>query len=873
MKIRYVALLLVISLSVLTLCLKGTVPEKTYGYSEIPASAVHAAIVSYDLRNGAGWSVEDFAVDIDNWWKYEYNVTGSLFADDGSLNLTSIFDHRQGHQFIVLFRSLDIDVSELPIFSINISVSEGAVYHIRFLGRDSAGVEREVWWEKSPLDDIPGKSRWEIHAVDLTAFSEQSVGSIVSKVTLVEIVLDSTLSYKDDGEKSLCVSHIGFARRNLRISKIPGNAQFISGNASFQAVIIELPYTYKPNASWSVRWSSVTYTLTSNSEFGYVMVLLSRDGTILQDAEGQVFLSHEGAFADVYRLDATPRVMPSFGELTFVQPLLGNFSIVIMKRGFEPSGFLMFKLDSMELMTSNENVQSDVVIDSGQIGYMAIGMTVAVVAVPILLLAIAFRFKGHFRPPSIFLMALFAYGIVCRLIMAPFTGHPYDMEVWTQPVRLFYESGVMDIRTFPLPLTYYLLLLAYSPYALLRTLGFQEAGFLAHNFKMLEAVFIKAPFIIADIFSFYFLLKILSRIGNGKLDSSGRFLYASLYFLSPLAILLSGVWGMYDSIAVALFLAGIYYTLFEKKPFRGAVFYTLSGLTKAIGFLGLFTTAFTLMREKKFSQLLVTFGMFSAIAILLYLPLLAVNGMQAFPELFLQFLRGRVGLGSGAPFVASTSYMSYLSLLGFNVASPYLMYLFIVLVVFISVYFGLRMRGSMDESRIGLTLGYFAVVFFVFYLTFFRVYEQYYLWVIPVLIIYAYLKKESGPAFIALGISVVVLPIWIFGVFLTGTEYYWIPLNFPADTAILAILPSTIVTLGLISITYSKGPLAILKTWKGMLVSASLALWFSFSLAYYAYYGVPPLGLFWYLISLTIVLIVATFLHGKPRFESMNSNV
>jgi hypothetical protein len=355
MKLRYLVLVLVVSLSVLTLGLRGTVPEKTYDLSEIPASAVHATIVSYDLWNGAGWSVDDFAVDINNWGKYNQNVNSSLSVNDGALNLKTIFDYRQGHQFVNISRSLDINVSELPIFSINISVSEGAIYHIRFLGRDSAGIEREVWWETSPLDDIPGKSRWEIHAVDLTAFSEQAVGSPVPTMTLVEIILDNSVFNKGEGEKSLCVSHVGFSGRSLRVSKIPGDAQFISSENPFQAVIIDLPYAYKSDDSWSVQWSSVTYTLTSNSEFEYVMVLLSRDGDLLQDAQGSMFLSHESVFVDIYRLDATPRVIPRSEELTLLQSLLGNSSIVIMKKGFEPGGFQMFKLDSIELMASKEN--------------------------------------------------------------------------------------------------------------------------------------------------------------------------------------------------------------------------------------------------------------------------------------------------------------------------------------------------------------------------------------------------------------------------------------------------------------------------------------------------------------------------------------
>jgi Gpi18-like mannosyltransferase len=854
------ALVLVIILVVLTLCLRGVVPEKTYTYSEIPASAVHTSIVSYDLWNGAEWSVYDFSVDIGNWRKYEQNITGFLSSSNGLLNLTAVFNYSQGHQFVVLERSLDIDVSELPIFSINVSVSEGVVYHVRFVGIDSDGVYRDVWWESSPLDDISGKSMWETHFVDLVAFSEQAVGSPVSKLTLVSVILDSSPFGVSDGEKSLCISHIGFSARNLKVSRIPGDAQFISSETPFQAVIIELPYTYAHG--WGLKWSSVTYTLTSGSEFEYAMLLLSKNSGVLQVGQGSVFISHEDVVVDIYRLDAIPGVVPSYEELTLLQPFLSPYSIVIMKKGFDPGGFDMFKLDSIELVASNENPQS--AIDNEQVSSMAFGLIVAVIAVPVLLLAVAFRFKQYLAERrSVLLVAFVAYGIVCRLALAPFVGHPYDMEVWTQASRLFYESGVLNIRTFPLPFNCYLLLLGYSPYALLRLVGFQDVGFLSHTFGMLEAVFIKAPFIVSDLLSFYFLYKILNRTGGGKLDLSGRFPHALLYFLCPLAIVLSGVWGMYDGIAVALFLAGIYYSLFEKKPFRGAAFYVLSGLTKAFGFLGLIPIGFSLLKEKKYVQLLAMFGLVSTIVFLLYLPLLAVTGLQAAPELFMQFIRGRIGLGSVSSYVPSTSYMSYLSLSGFDVTSPYLTHLLIALVLFISIYFGLKSRGAKGETYVRLTLGYFAVVLFVFYLLFFRVYEQYYLWVIPILIIYSYLTKESGFALAALGLSVVVLPVWSFSVFLTGTEYYWIPLNLPADTAIIAILPSAIVALSLIGLTCLKGPFALLKTWKGMLISAIVTLWFSFGFAYYVYYGFLPLGVFWYFASSIIILATAVFLFKK----------
>lgn len=858
MKLKFkCALVLVIVLIGLTLCLRGVVPEKTYAYSEIPASAVHASIVSYDLWNGAEWSVDDFSVDIGNWRQYEQNVSGLLSSSDGLLNLTAFFNYSQGHQFVILERSVSVDVSELPLFRINVSVSEGVVYHVRFVGVDSDGVYRDVWWETSPLDDIAGKSMWETHIVDLEAFSEQAVGGPVSTLTLVSVIIDSLPSGISDGAKSLCLSYVGFSERSLSVSRIPGDAQFISSESPFQAVIIELPYVY--THGWGLKWSSVTYTLTSGSEFEYVMVLLSKNPDVLQVGQGSVFVSHEDVVVDIYRLDAALAVSPSYQELTLLQPFLGPSSIVIMKKGFDPGGFDMFKLDSIELVASNENPQ--VAIDREQVSSMAISVIIAVIVVPVLLLAVAFRFKQYFAKwSSVLVVAFVAYGIVCRLALAPFTGHPYDMEVWTQASRLFYESGVLNIRTFPLPFNCYLLLLGYSPYALLRIVGFQDVGFLSHTFGMLEGVFVKAPFIVSDLFSFCFLYKILSKIGGGKLDLSGRFPYALLYFLSPLAIVLSSVWGIYDGIAVALFLAGTYFSLFRKQPFLGAAFYVLSGLTKAFGFLGLIPIAFSLLSEKKYVQFLALTGLVSGIVVLLYSPVLAASGLQSAPELFMQFIRGRVGLGSVSSYVPSTSYMSYLSFSGFDVTSPFLTYLLVGLVLFVSVCFGLKSRGAKDENYIRLTLGYFAVVFFVFYMLFFRVYEQYYLWVIPVLVIYSFLKKESGFAVAALALSVVVLPVWSFSIFLTGAEYYWLPLSLPVDTAIVAVLPSPIVALSLIGVLCSRGPFVVLRTWKGMLIAASAATWFSFGFAFYGVYGFLPLGVFWYLVSFMLVLTAAVFL-------------
>lgn len=870
-KPKRIVLFSMISLSILSLALRGVVPEKTYVRSEIPASDVQTAIISYNLQGEVKWGVDDFTVDVHNWLKYDQNVDSSLYVKDGMLCLETVFENGEQQQYAVISRSLNITVCEQPIFNINISVAEGANYNIRFLGKDSLGAEQQVWWEASPLDDLSGKSRWEIHAVDLTMFDEQGMGSSASTLTSVEITLVNPHNHQSPGEKSLCISFLAFSERNLKVSRIPrGDAPFVSSHGSFQAVVIELPRQHNSDES-NIHWAALTYALTSNTEFEYKIFLFSKSNEPLQHAEGAVFLSHETAFTDIYRLDApfdarARRAFPHSEELTFIWSLLGNFSVAIVKRGFEEGGFVRFELNAIELMSSNEDRGPILILEQGQIDLMIKGTSVAVFVAPIaLLVSLTFQLKSNFMSRkrfSAFLLFLFAYGVIGRLVVAPFTGHPKDMEVWTESVRLFYESGVVNIRVFPLPFTYYILLLAYSPYALLRVAGFQDLTFLAHTSGMVESIFIKVPFILSDILSFYFLLKIFNKAEGSKSNSLKAYAYSLVYFLSPLAIFLSGIWGMYDGIAVGLFLAGIYYTLFEEKPLFATLFYVLSGLTKGFGFLGFVPLLAVLMKNKKSFQFSAVVGMISGG--LVCLPLVLTSGVQSIPELVTQFLRGRVGFGSNTPYVASSSYQSFLSILGFKVEPTHLTYLIIALVVLISVRYGLRVRNSMNKTRIELTLGYFAMIFFIFYLIFFRVYEQYYLWIVPILIMYSYFKRASGPVLVAGCITLLACPILLFGMFFSP-KWVWLPLNFPVDNALVAVLPSVLVACGLLSIARLKGSLAFLKTGKGMATFAGSTLWFSFSLAYHACYGAPFLGALWYPASVTIVLIAAALIHKNLK--------
>jgi hypothetical protein len=697
----------------------------------------------------------------------------------------------------------------------------------------------------------------------------------ISALILRGSISEKTYAYLEIPASNAQITIISYALNNqsVKVYNISEDAVFISNDKPFQAVIINLPYQYKSIGS-HINWVSITYILTSNSEFEYTMLLFLKNGKLSLNAKGPIFLSHKETFVDIYRLDATNEAIPNLKEISLLYPFINNFSIVIIKKGFDSNGFLKFKLISIEIMYTNESIRSNIILDYGQITSIILFMIAIAIIFPIILWAL---FTFWLKPNSMisknfFLTFLFIYGIISRIILAPFTGHPYDMEVWIQITRLFYESGIINIKLSPMPLTYYLLLLAYSPFAILKNLGLKDTFFLFHKFGMIEAIFIKAPFILSDIIILYFLLKIFNKVNN-RFDQYEKFTYAFIYFLNPLAIILSSIWGMCDSIAIALFLAGIYYTLFEKRIFYGAFFYTLSGLIKGFGFIGIISIAIVLIKEKKVLKLFTILSIISIIIILFYSQLIIITGIQAIPELFIQFFRGRAGIGSKLPYIAAASYISYLSILGFNIEPSYLTYLFIIFFTIISIYYFSKIGKFMNKAYIKLTLQYFAIVFLIFYLTFFRVYEQYYLWIIPILIIYSYLIEAPKYRSIALCISLASSPILLFGTFLTGIEYYWIPLNLPIDASIVATLPSILVALCLINIADLKGPLEILKTNRCMLFLICLTLWLSYSFAYYIYYKVFLLGVLFFLTLLIIFLIILFFLYKKLKTNALIFNL
>jgi len=319
-------------------------------------------------------------------------------------------------------------------------------------------------------------------------------------------------------------------------------------------------------------------------------------------------------------------------------------------------------------------------------------------------------------------LAVLLAGLIVRLEIASFAGHPVDMGLFTYSARLYYETGRFDTLFPSLPLVYYVQLLFYSIYAMIRDAGFVDLVFLYHPDYMMEGLVLRIPSILADLGIFYLLLKF-----------TGKLRYAAFYLLNPFTIYLTGAWGMYDSLMMLPLVAG--FVLVARNQMRYAsVSFAVSGLFKLFGFIPLGMLMIENLFQKRFKEFAIQLGAASGLSLLTLAPYLQ-SGLQDFYVGFvLRFLGGSGALSRSYNIVAAFSGLR------FTGSSP-LVWLAgaVVLVAFVVD----RRRGS---GAILKPLLLWSIIAAVSLDVFSQSQPQWLSWLIPLSILYAFVTKRDGLA-------------------------------------------------------------------------------------------------------------------------------
>ena len=162
-------------------------------------------------------------------------------------------------------------------------------------------------------------------------------------------------------------------------------------------------------------------------------------------------------------------------------------------------------------------------------------------------------------------------GLAIREILAPWTGHPFDFEIWVR-LGVLAQSG-----TNPYSLLPFVPHLSFAPYFLMTSISYPPlpAFIFAATYSLYQLLgspsaflyyfLLKQPMVFSDVLIAVILFRLISLKGDTKLALK----IAKLWIYLPFAIIVSAMWGALDPVALLLILASLY--AFEiKKPFWSA---------------------------------------------------------------------------------------------------------------------------------------------------------------------------------------------------------------------------------------------------------------------------------------------------------------
>jgi hypothetical protein len=209
-------------------------------------------------------------------------------------------------------------------------------------------------------------------------------------------------------------------------------------------------------------------------------------------------------------------------------------------------------------------------------------------------------------------------GLAIRELLAPFTGHPFDFELW---LRIgYYVSRGNDPYTVTAPIpglsfpgAQDMTWIGYPP-----TWAFFEAGLYklysasGINNRFVYYFIVKQPMILADLIVSFLLFRVISELKNA--ESGIRAIV--FWMLCPFTIIISSIWGMFDQIILVIVLGSI---LAVKETQKSALMQSLGFLLKVLPLIYLPLLAFVQeSRQKMASYFAVSLGSSILFALLPY---------------------------------------------------------------------------------------------------------------------------------------------------------------------------------------------------------------------------------------------------------------
>jgi len=490
----------------------------------------------------------------DNYSKWIPSSSAQVNTTQRSLVVTGVFQSVSTWTSVSLFKNANINITSYPILTANVNLTSGVRYGVRFYAQYLNSTEYNVWWEGSPLDHRPGIG-YESVRVNMQREALLATGHSVDSVNKVELYVEDPPFSPQSFQFTL--SKLSFESESLgRVS-----------NGQYRAIYYDLKNPPQSNSFFYLN--TINLGVTTNASRGAVFSIYFFDG---------------------------PTVYTSTTASGLVYNPLTSFSLYTFYPNTQQQIFPELLPTSNEsiVFVANSGTLENVVINSANFVFLPTTPTPGVsqqelavyyvyfiffiFLLPVGLAILIFReFLSRSQVPKVAIIIVLFTGMMCRIALAITTAHVFDMNVLLSSIRGWFQfRNPLGALGPTLPFTFFLYWTAYSPYVLIQLAGFQDVQFLGHAAGVVEAFFVKLFPILMDVLTFFLLLRFRK--------SGAGFVWATFYFLNPLAIFVSSVWAQYAAATMAFTVWGVYWMSREKYA-RAALAFVVSGMIELVGFL------------------------------------------------------------------------------------------------------------------------------------------------------------------------------------------------------------------------------------------------------------------------------------------------
>jgi len=497
-------------------------------------------------------SVVGYADNFSGWVPSSPNI--QLTTTPNSLVFQGVFQNVPTWTSVVLLKNVNVNVTSYPILNADVNVTTGVRYGIRFFGQSFNGTQYSLWWEGSPLDHRPGIGPESLR-VNMQREALLATGVSIQIINKMELYVEDP----PNSPQSFRFTLIELSFEGYTLEMLSGNQYRViyfdlksipQSNSSWNLEDISLGVTVQasPGSTFSIYlfnglgiYASSTATviaynsLTSSSQYTfYPNVQLTVFSELLPESnESLAFVASTGTLQDISMNSVNFTFLPATATPSFSQQSLGLYYLYFI--------FFLFLLPvGIALLVFREFFSRKIVSKAG-------------------------------------VLVVLVVGVLCRIALAVTTAHVFDTNVLLSSTRGWFQFRNLQGGPGPtLPLTYFLYWVSYSPYALLQLAGFQDAQLLGHAAGIVESAFVKLFPIIIDVLMYFLLFRF-------RPDGVG-FVWAAFYYLNPLAIFTSSVWGQYDA-ATTAFIAGGVYLMSRQRYAHAALAFVVSGMVELVGFL------------------------------------------------------------------------------------------------------------------------------------------------------------------------------------------------------------------------------------------------------------------------------------------------